>query len=85
LVKIKAPAVGRYWGRRLLWFLVQKKQAAVSPAPDKDLATLAKVLGMMGSAHDGEALAAARKASAIVRRRGNTWDEIVKPGGQRAV
>ena len=35
-----------------------------------DLSLLSKLLGMVGSDHDGEALAAARKADALVRVRG---------------
>jgi hypothetical protein len=42
-------------------------------------ARLAKVLGMTGSAHDGEALAAARKANALMVAAGMTWDEILRP------
>jgi hypothetical protein len=40
---------------------------------------LAKVLGLTGSAHDGEALAAVRKANALIVAAGMTWDEIVRP------
>jgi hypothetical protein len=38
---------------------------------DREL--LAKVLGMLGSAHDGEALAAGRAADSLVRDAGTTW------------
>jgi hypothetical protein len=40
-------------------------------------ATLAKVLEILDSAHAGEALAAAKLASAMVREAGLTWDEIL--------
>src|SRR5438046_480259 len=40
---------------------------------------LAKLLGMLGSAHDGEALAAARQAERLRADAGLTWHEIVIP------
>lgn len=40
-------------------------------------ATLAKVLEILDSANAGEALAAAKLASAMVREAGLTWDEIL--------
>lgn len=40
---------------------------------------LARVLGMLGSAHDGEALAAARQAERLRAEAGLTWNEIVIP------
>lgn len=45
-----------------------------------DIALLSKLLGMVGSAHDGEALAAARKADALVKGRGRTWPEVLGLG-----
>jgi hypothetical protein len=38
---------------------------------------LAAVLGMLGSDHDGEALAAARMAERIRRRMGVQWDDLL--------
>ena len=38
-----------------------------------DLQKLAKLLGMIGSAHDGEALSAARKAHQLITSKGETW------------
>ena len=38
---------------------------------------LAAVLGMLGSAHDGEALAAARMAERMRREAGATWHELL--------
>jgi hypothetical protein len=38
---------------------------------------LARVLGMLGSAHDGEALAAARQAERLRAEAGLTWGEIL--------
>jgi hypothetical protein len=40
-------------------------------------ATLAKVLEILESSHTGEALAAAKLASAMVREAGLTWDEVL--------
>lgn len=42
-----------------------------------DRATIAKLLGLIGSAHDAEALAAARKAHELVRARGITWPDVL--------
>ena len=42
-----------------------------------DRSMLSKVLGMLGSSHDGEALAAARKACQLVQERGATWPEVL--------
>jgi hypothetical protein len=38
---------------------------------------LARLLGMMGSDHDGEALNAARMADRLVRKHGVTWLEVI--------
>jgi hypothetical protein len=38
---------------------------------------LAKVLGMLGSSHDGEVVNAARQAEEIRRRLGRTWEELL--------
>lgn len=38
---------------------------------------LAKVLGQMGAAEDGQVLAAARKASQMVREAGLTWEQAL--------
>jgi hypothetical protein len=40
---------------------------------------LAKLLGMMGSTHDGEVVAAARQAERLRADAGLTWHEIVLP------
>jgi len=44
-----------------------------------DRERLAKLLGMVGSCHDGEALNAARAADALVRQADCTWFDIVQP------
>ncbi len=41
-----------------------------------DRARLAKLLGMIGSSHDGEALAAARLADKLIRDRRLRWHDI---------
>jgi hypothetical protein len=46
---------------------------------DLDRERLAKLLGMLGSAHDGEVAAAGRAADAMVRGAGLTWHEVIRP------
>jgi hypothetical protein len=54
-----------------------------------DLQRLAKLLGLLGSSHDGEVLAAARKAHSLLIEKGATWyqalqvTEIVEPSAGR--
>ncbi len=48
-------------------------------AADLDRERLAKLLGMMGSAHDGEVVAAARQAERLRAEAGLTWVDIVIP------
>lgn len=45
----------------------------LSPA---DRSTVAKLLGLIGSQHDAEALAAARKAHQLVTQHGATWQTV---------
>ena len=48
--------------------------------PEKfDRARLVKLLGMLGSAHDGEVLNAARHIDAMVRESGRDWDKLIAP------
>lgn len=42
-----------------------------------DRSTIAKLLGMVGSAHDAEALTAARKANMLVKAKGATWVDLL--------
>ena len=42
-----------------------------------DRAMLARILGMLGSAHDGEVVAAARQAERLRADAGLTWHQIV--------
>ena len=42
-------------------------------------ATLVKVLEVLDSSHAGEALAAAKLASTMVREAGLTWDDVLAP------
>jgi hypothetical protein len=44
---------------------------------------LVKVLGMLGSAHDGEVAAAGRRAHAMVRGAGLTWGQVIAPAAPR--
>ena len=40
---------------------------------------LIKVIGMFGSAHDGEVVAAARQATRLLREHDCTWAELLEP------
>lgn len=42
-----------------------------------DRSILAKVLGMLGSAHDGEVINAARKAHELLMAKGATWPAVL--------
>mgnify|MGYP001350335476 CR=1 FL=1 len=42
-----------------------------------DRSTISKLLGLIGSHHDAEALAAARKAHQLVQERGATWPDVL--------
>jgi len=44
-----------------------------------DRQRLARVCGLFGSDHDGEALAAARQAEKIRKKLGLTWEELLAP------
>ena len=48
-----------------------------------DLRRLARVCGLFGSEHDGEALAAARQAEKIRKKMGLTWEELLVPSPRR--
>jgi hypothetical protein len=41
------------------------------------IARLVKLLGMLGSAHDGERAAAGLKAHELVKRSGLQWDDLI--------
>jgi hypothetical protein len=42
-----------------------------------DPGKLARILGMLGSAHDSETLAAGRAANKLVREAGLTWPDVI--------
>jgi len=44
-----------------------------------DRERLARVLGMLGSSHDGEVLNAARLAVRIVKESGSIWEQVITP------
>ena len=46
-------------------------------APDALVERLIKLLGMLGSAHDGERAAAGLKAHELLRHHGLTWADIL--------
>jgi hypothetical protein len=52
---------------------------AVAPLSPVLAAKLAKVLGLLGSDHDGEVAAAGRRAHAMVKNAGLTWPEVIGP------
>jgi hypothetical protein len=45
---------------------------------------LVKLLGMLGSNHDGERAAAAFKANELVREHGLVWSDVIRPNDARA-
>ena len=47
------------------------------PACSRHARALVKLLGMLGSAHDGERAAAGLKAHELIRRHGLTWPDIL--------
>ena len=46
-------------------------------SPDGLLELMVKILGMLGSAHDGEVLAAARRAEEQRLKLGSSWEQII--------
>jgi hypothetical protein len=52
---------------------------AAAPLSPVLAAKLGKVLGMLGSDHDGEVAAAGRRAHAMVKGAGLTWPEVIGP------
>lgn len=53
----------------------------MSQLSDADVARLRKLAGMLGSEHDGEVLAAARKATAFLTERKMTWADVIGARG----
>lgn len=51
---------------------------------DSDRVRLIKLLGMTGSAHDGEVANAAMAADRLVRQAGLTWHDVLQPSVVRA-
>lgn len=49
----------------------------MSQLNDADVARLKKLAGMLGSSHDGEVLAAARKATEFLKSRNLTWADVI--------
>jgi hypothetical protein len=47
--------------------------------PPADHTKLVKVLGLLGSDHDGERASAAHKASEIIRKHRLTWADVLAP------
>lgn len=53
--------------------------AVTNVAPPALTAKLVKILGMLGSDHDGEVAAAGRRADALLKGAGLTWDQLLTP------
>lgn len=53
-------------------------------APPALCAKLAKVLGLLASDHDGEVAAAGRRANALLKGAGLTWDQLLTPPAPEA-
>ena len=49
------------------------------PISSADITRLVRLLGMLGSEHDGEVANAGRLADRLVRELGLTWGEVVQP------
>jgi hypothetical protein len=56
---------------------------AAARLPSDIASKLVKVLGMLGSAHDGEVAAAGRRADAMVKAAGLSWDDVIVPAAPR--
>jgi hypothetical protein len=61
----------------------ERRSRPHSSFSEHDRTTLVRVLGMLGSAHDNEALAAARKAEDIRQRLDLTWDDLIVATAQQ--
>jgi hypothetical protein len=55
------------------------------PLPKTELERLSKLCGMLGSAHYGEVLSAAKKANELVRQSGATWHDVIIPKNLPAI
>lgn len=56
---------------------LNKKAPRLKQLTLADRRRLSKLLGMMGSQHDGEVLSAAKKANELVRTAGLCWDDVL--------
>jgi hypothetical protein len=56
---------------------------AAARLPPALASKLVKVLGMLGSAHDGEVVAAGRRADAMVKDAGLMWSDVIVPAAPR--
>jgi hypothetical protein len=51
--------------------------------PPDAAAKLVKILGMLGSDHDGECVAAARQATRLIKSHNATWEHVLAPQQSR--
>jgi hypothetical protein len=58
---------------------------SIATIETKDRARLAKVLAMLGSSSDAEALIAARAAERLRQRLGVSWNDVVSLAGRQPV
>jgi hypothetical protein len=56
---------------------------AAARLPSDIASKLVKVLGMLGSAHDGEVAAAGRKAHSMLQAEGLTWGDVIARAAPR--
>jgi hypothetical protein len=57
--------------------LIRDQRSGPEQLSERDRTTLVRVLGMLGSSNDHEALAAARIAETVRARLGLTWDDLI--------
>jgi len=60
-----------------LWFRPTGQPATV---PEHTRRRMARLLGLLGSDHEGEVIAAAKAAEQLRRRRGMTWQQLLGIG-----
>jgi hypothetical protein len=68
--------------RKQAWREAQARARTKHVERQSSVRVLAKLLGLLGSEHDAEVLAAARKAEAERKRLGKTWQEILTHAGR---
>lgn len=75
----KARANAERWKTRAKTQTSPSRDAIAANVERDDRERLVKLLGLMGSDHDGECLNAARKAEKLRKKLGLTWDDLIVP------